>query len=229
MKPLSLFTAATVALCATGVAAQDSYATVFGGYSDLRDPTFSGVITPPGGQQSITSDFGSGFSFGIALGTEIASLSTPSIGVRGELELSYSDSNVDGLGFSGNGPDAENNVAGDITSTRLFANVLADVRTNGAFTPYFGAGIGVARTDLGLSYGAAPGAVNVDDSSTNFSAQLIAGTSYALRDGVSLFGDVRLIRDFDVTSDRTSPAGFTGVVSDDIDTTNVNFGVRFNF
>lgn len=221
--------ATALAAVASPTLAQDFYGSVFGGYSDLNNPTFSGEITPPGGQQSIGSDFGSGFSFGVAVGTDIEALSRSGLGVRGELELSYSDSNVDGLSFSGNGPAAENNVDGDIRTTRVFANIIADVETSSRFTPYFGAGLGLARSDIGLSYGPAPGAVRLDDSSTNFSAQLIAGTSYALNDQVSLFGDARYIRDFGVSTDRFSPAGLTGNVEDDISTVNVNFGLRFKF
>lgn len=218
-----------LALAASPAAAQDFYGSVFGGYSSLNDPTFSGEVTPPGGQQSVGTDFDSGFGVGVALGYRFPGLSTGTLGLRGELELSFTDSDVDALAFSGNGPGAEANVAGDISTTRLFANLIADVKTAGRFTPYFGAGIGIARSDLGLSYGAAPGAVNVNDSSTDFSAQLIVGTAYELSDGVSLFGDARYIRDFGVESGRTTPAGFTGTISDDIDTVNVNFGVRFDF
>lgn len=218
-----------LALAASPAAAQDFYGSAFGGYSSLNDPTFSGEVTPPGGQQSVGTDFDSGFGVGVALGYRFQGLSTGTLGLRGELELSFTDSDVDALAFSGNGAGAEANVDGDISTTRLFANLIADVKTAGRFTPYFGAGIGIARSDLGLSYGAAPGAVNVNDSSTDFSAQLIVGTAYELSDGVSLFGDARYIRDFGVDSGRTTPAGFTGTISDDIDTVNVNFGVRFDF
>lgn len=225
---IALF-AATLATVASPALAQDFYGSVFGGYSSLNNPTFSGDVTPPGGPQTVGTDFGSGFSFGIAVGTSFAALSRPGLGVRGELELSYTDSDVDNIAFSGNGPASENNVAGGIDTTRLFANIIADVETASKLTPYFGLGLGISRSDLGLSYGGFPGAVRVEDSSTNFSAQLIAGASYAINDDVSLFGDARYIRDFNVDSDRFSPAGLTGNIEDDIDTVNVNFGVRFKF
>ena len=224
----ALFTAA-LAIAASPALAQDYYGSVFGGYSDLNNPTFSGEITPPGGQQTIGTDFGSGYSFGLAIGTGIGALSRPGLGVRGELEQSLSNSDVDGLTFSGNGPAAENNVGGGIRTTRLFANIIADVENSSKLTPYFGAGLGLSRNDLSLSYGPAPGAVRLDETTTNFSAQLIAGASYAINDQVSLFGDARFIRDFGVSSDRLSPAGLTGNVEDDIDTVNVNFGLRFQF
>ena len=221
--------AATLAMLASSAAAQDYYGSIFGGYSGLDNPTFSGIVTPPGGQQTIGSDFGAGYSFGVAIGTDITALSRPGLGVRGELELSYSSSDVDGLTFSGNGAAAENNVGGSISTTRLFANIIADVENKSKLTPYFGAGLGVARSNLGLGYGPFPGAVRLDDATTNLSAQFIAGASYAINDQVSLFGDARYIRDFGVSSDRISPAGFTGNVEDDIDTLNVNFGLRFKF
>lgn len=228
MRPILPIIAAGL-LTAAPALAQDYYISGFGSYSSLNDPTFSGVVTPPGGQQTVGTDFGSGYGLGIAIGTSLPSLSFGSATVRGELELSYTNNDVDNIFFSGNGPAAENNVAGDIQSTRLFANLIADFQTQSAFTPYFGAGIGLASNDFNLSYGAAPGAVNLDERSTNFSAQAILGASYALSDTTSLFTDIRYIRDFDVSSIRTSPAGFTGVVEDDLDTVNVNFGLRLKF
>lgn len=220
-----------LALAASPAAAQDFYGSVFGGYSNLDDPTFSGDVAAGGqvGPQTVGTDFDSGFGLGVALGYRLPGLAGTGLSLRGEIELSYSDSDVDGIAFSGNGPDPEANVAGDITTTRLFANLIADVETASRFTPYFGGGIGVARSDLGLSYGAQPGAVNLDDNSTDFTAQLIVGTAYSLTDTVSLIGDVRYIRDFGVSGDRFTPAGLSGNVSDDISTINVNVGLRFEF
>lgn len=223
------FALIALALVASPAAAQDYYGSVFGGSSNISDPTFSGEITPPGGQQTVGTDFDSGFGLGVALGYKLPALSSGAIGLRAELELSFTDSDVDNIAFSGNGPANEANVDGDISTTRLFANLIADVETSTRFTPYFGAGLGVSRSSLDLSYGGQPRAVRLDDSSTDLSAQLIVGTSYAINDQVSLFGDARYIRDFGVSTDRTSPAGLTGNVSDDISTVNVNIGVRFSF
>lgn len=216
-------------LAASPAAAQDFYGSVFGGASLLQDSTFSGDITPPGGQQSVDTDFDTGFGLGVALGSKLHALSNGPLSFRTELELSFSDSNVDSIGFSGNGPASENNVDGDIQTTRLFANLIADVETKTAFTPYFGAGIGIARSNLGFSYGGQPGAIQVNDTSTDFTAQLIVGTSYAINDKVSIFGDARYIRDFDVSSSRDNAAGSTGSISDDISTVNLNVGLRYSF
>jgi len=147
--------------------------------------------------------------------------------LRGEIELSYSDQDADSVNFSGNGSGSETNVSGGIDTTRLFANAYADFETASAFTPYVGAGIGLSRTDFDVNYGAG---IELDDDSDNFSAQLIAGTSYDLGNGYSVFGDVRYIRDFDVESDRFGTTGaLTGDVSDDIDTVSLNLGISFAF
>ena len=224
---LTLPTLAAAALMAAPATAQDLYGHVFGGGSFIQDPTFSGVVTPPGGQQTVETDFGSGFGVGFAVGKALPALNFGSFKVRGEVELSYNRGNVDEIFFSGNGPAAEVNVSGDISTTRIYGNLIADLPTGGAVTPYFGLGLGVASTSTDLVYG--PG-VRLDDRSENLSAQLIVGGAYALNDRVSLTGDVRYIRDFGVDVPRLNAAGgLTGVVSDDISSVNVNVGVRFGF
>lgn len=220
-----------LAIAAATVAApafsQDLYGHVFGGYSGLQDPNFTGIVTPPGGQQSVDTRFDGGYSVGAAFGKALPSLNFGQFRVRGEVELSYNTGDVDQVFFSGNGPAAEINTSGDISTTRVFGNLIADLPTGGKFTPYAGFGLGLASTDTNIVYG--PG-VRLDDRSENISAQLILGTSYALTDTLSLTGDVRYIRDFGVDVARFSPAGgLTGVVSDDVSSVNVNIGLRFGF
>ena len=214
-------------LLASPVAAQDYYGQLFGGVSILQDPSFEGVVTPPGGNQSVATDFDTGFSIGGAVGKSLPSLNFGKFRVRGEVELSYNNSDVDSVFFSGNGPAAEANVDGDISTTRLFGNLIADLPTGGAFTPYAGLGLGLASTDTDIVYGQG---IRLDDRSENFSAQLILGSAYKLTDNLSLIGDVRYVRDFGVDVPRFNGAGgLTGVVSDDISSVNVNVGLRFGF
>jgi len=68
------------------------------------------------------------------------------------------------------------NVGGDFSSTNLFVNALFDLPELGTdlITPYAGAGIGVAFTDLNAIYG--PGVV-LDSSDENFAAQAIIGAT----------------------------------------------------
>ncbi|MEP3348146.1 MAG: outer membrane beta-barrel protein [Litoreibacter sp.] len=221
------FYIAAATLIAAPAAAQDLYGHVFGGGSFIQDPTFEGVVTPPGGQQSVGTDFDTGFGVGVAIGKSLPSLNFGNFRVRGEIELSYNSGDVDSVFFSGNGAAAEANVSGDISTTRAFGNIIADLPTGGAFTPYAGFGLGVASTDTNINYGTG---VRLDDRSENISAQLILGGSYALSDSLSLTGDVRYVRDFGVDTPRfNSAGGLTGVVSDDISSVNLNVGLRFGF
>ena len=224
MKPTNTLIATVLAVAsASAVSAQDTYVSVYGGFANLSDTELEGTVG--GASQSVEVQSDGGYSAGIAIGREIANLN--GTGIRGELELSYAENEADDLFFSGNGPAAEINVDGDLATTRLFANVIADFETGSAVTPYLGGGLGVSRSEFDITYG--PG-VALDDESDNVSAQLILGAAYAVSSDVSIFSDVRFIRDFDVETDRFNPAGaLTGTISEDVDSTNFNIGVAFSF
>ncbi len=186
------------------------------GFNQLQDTDQSGA---PG---TVASDYDSGYNISVAIGKHIPAWP----GVRAEVELSYSENDAGTINFSGNGPAAEANVNGDISSTSIRANVLYDFKTNSKFTPYIGAGIGVSFIDSSISYGGAP--VRIDDDDSVFSAQLIAGTAYKLSDTLDLTLDARYSRAFSVELSRVSPGG-TAIVEDDIDNLSVNLGLRYAF
>ncbi len=224
-----ILASAVLTLSASAVAAQSLteglYIQGFAGYSQLQDSDFSGTIG--GSTQSVDTDFDGGYGLGIAVGTEIPRWSNDKIGTRIELELSYRESDVDGVNFSGNGPGSEVNISGDVTQTSLFANVLVDFKQAGAFTPYVGLGLGATYSDLDFAYG--PG-VALDDSDTTFAAQVIAGVAYEIDSNTSLTLDTRYSRAFDVSSRRLAPNGAsTGAVEDDIDSFSINVGLRYGF
>ncbi|WP_170545891.1 outer membrane protein [Ruegeria arenilitoris] len=224
-----ILASAALTVSASALAAQSLsdglYIQGFAGYSQLQDSDFSGTVN--GSPQSVDTEFDAGYGLGIAVGTEIPRWSNDRIGTRVELELSYRDSDVDGVNFSGNGPGAEGNISGDVTQTSLFANVLVDFKQAGAFTPYVGLGLGATYSDLDFAYG--PG-VALDDSDTNFAAQVIAGVAYEINANVALTLDTRYSRAFDVSSERLAPNGaLTGTVEDDIDAFSVNVGLRYGF
>lgn len=224
-----LMASAALTLTASTLAAQSltegAYIQGFLGYSQLQDTDFSGTIG--GASQSVDTEFDGGFGLGVAVGTEIPRWSNDKIGTRVELELSYRDNDVDSVDFSGNGPGSEANISGDVSQTSLFANVLFDFKQNSAWTPYAGFGIGAAYSDLDFAYG--PG-VALDDSDTNFAAQLIAGVAYDINATTAFTVDARYSRAFDVSSERLAPNGAsTGTVEDDLDTFSVNFGLRYSF
>ena len=187
------------------------------GFNQLQDTDQSGA---PG---TVASDYDSGYNISVAIGKHISAWP----GVRAEIELSYSENDADTINFSGNGPGAEGNVNGDISSTSIRANVLYDFKTgNSKITPYIGAGIGVSFIDSSISYGGVP--VRIDDDNAVFSAQLIAGAAYKLSDTLELVLDARYSRAFGVELTRVSPAG-AAIVDDDFDNLSVNLGLRFAF
>ncbi len=221
-------TLTTMALAATfaahaPAAAQDWYGQVFGGYSFADDLDQSGLIG--GAPNSVRTDLDDGYHLGFSVGRSIPGLDTGPVRLRGEIELSYGENDVDGVNFSGNGPGAEANPNGDISTTYLFGNVLADFQTGGPVTPYVGAGLGVGFVDQSIGYG---NGVTISGSDEAFAAQLIAGASYQVNDRTALFADARYIRSFDVEGIRTA-GGNSAQVSDDLNTVTLNVGLRFNF
>lgn len=221
--PIALAVITATPVLADGHTAETGlYGFAFGGLVVPFDTTLSGTIN--GGSEDVDTDFDdTGFTLGLGVGTALPGIGE---GIRGELELSYSDTDVDSVDFSGNGPGREV-TSGDITTTRVFASLYKDFDTIGSFTPYAGAGVGVAFTDFDVQYG--PG-VELDDNDESFSVQIVAGGAFALTDRLDLTTDVRYIRDFDVESERFAPTGAsTGSVSDDFESVNVNVGLRFSF
>ncbi|MBO9473612.1 MULTISPECIES: outer membrane protein [unclassified Shimia] len=212
---------ATTTLAAPAFA-QDWYVQGFLGYSYADDAEHSGNIG--GNTQSVLTDLDEDLSYGVSVGRNITSFGN-GLSLRGEVELSYRSNDVNAVDFSGNGAGNEANPGGDISATYLLGNLIVDVETSSKFTPYFGGGLGVGFFDQNISYG---NGVTIRGDDEVFTAQLIAGTSYEINDQVSLFGDVRYTRGFDVTGTRTSPAG-TATVSDDLSNTSLNLGVRFTF
>ena len=204
------------------------YVSVFGGVSFLDDIDLSGnVITPAGNNpQTVELDFDTGYTIGAAVGKSFGDIGNGFI-LRGEIELSYSEQDIDQIFFSGNGPAAEINVGGDFSSTNLLVNGLLDLPElgDGLFTPYIGAGIGVAFSELDAVYG--PG-VRLDNDEENFIAQGIIGASFAATENTDLFVEGRYSRIFNFETPRFNPAGgLTGVIEDDVDTYGINFGLRF--
>lgn len=200
------------------------YVSAFAGATFTNDTTLRGLVG--GAPQTVELEFDTGYVIGGALGHNYGDIGN-GVGLRAEIELSYSDSDIDEIFFSGNGPAAEINVGGDLTSTNLFVNALFDLPDlgNDLITPYVGGGIGVAFTDLNAVYG--PGVV-LDSSQENFAAQAIIGASVRATENTDLFVEGRYTRIFDFDTPRLAPNGaLTGVIEDDIDTFGVNVGFRF--
>lgn len=200
------------------------YVSAFAGATFIDDVVLRGLVG--GNPQTVELDFDIGYVIGGALGHNYGQI-FDGVDLRAELELSYSDNNIDSIFFSGNGPAAEINVDGDFSATNLFVNALFDLPGlgNDLITPYVGGGLGVAFTDLDAIYG--PG-VRLDSSDENFAAQAIIGASVSATENVDLFVEGRYSRIFDLETPRFAPTGaLTGVIEDDVDTYGVNVGFRF--
>ncbi|MEO0372482.1 MAG: hypothetical protein AAF231_13575, partial [Pseudomonadota bacterium] len=129
-----LAASACAAFCfaATSASAENLYFHGFVGANFTQDATLSGIVG--GAPQSVLSDFESGVSVGGAVGRSFGG------GWRAEVELSYHNSDIDTLDFTGNALSPEINTSGGIERTALMANVLYDIQTGSKLTPYVGAG-----------------------------------------------------------------------------------------
>lgn len=118
-------------------------------------------------------------------------------GLRTELELGFRHNSVDKV----NNFDADD---GEFRSWSAMGNALYDINTGTRFTPYLGAGVGVARITADNVRPVVGGFV-LDDSDTRFAYQGIAGVSYGLTDNLSVAVDYRYFAttnpDFGTTSD----------------------------
>lgn len=163
--------------------------------------------TPSNGN---TYDFGSGYNI---LGT-VGYRWTPNI--RTELELDYRRAAMDNInGVKANGAQKMLSFSG---------NVLYDFNNSSRFTPYVGAGVGVARTRWHNVN--APGLPNINDSDNSFQWQLIGGVSTPISPRTALYVDYRYIG----VADATLHGAGGAVVNDHYDHShNVMGGVRFFF
>ncbi len=198
------------------------YVSGFIGASFADDNTFEGVVS--GASPVVDLDYDTGFFLGGAIGKQLGDFGPGSL--RGELELSYLQNDIDELNFTGNAaaPDA---IIGDaeFSSVNLAANFLLDFPTSGILTPYIGGGLGIAFTDIEAAYVPGP---RLDDSDTNFLLQGIVGVSAPVTESADFFVEGRYTRIFDIEAQRILPNGtVTGTGEADFDNFAVAGGLRF--
>ena len=212
--------------------------------SDFTTGSVTGV-TPPltipsGSPVGWTTNFDSGMSFSIAFGWRHESF-------RFEIEYAHSNSDIDshrgveaagidltdidaGVLLTGNVGDLGVTVGelvadgrGSVDTGSFSLNAYYDFMSDEAFSPYVGAGVGYADTDVKFT----PSGVGViNDSDTGFSYQFILGASYAFSDALELFGDVR----FRTTDDATVNSPLLSAKFDvENSGTLFNLGLRYSF
>ena len=131
----------------------------------------------PGATATITSDTGMGL--GIAGGYDFG-------GNRVEAELAYQKNDLDQLEASWSGISGAVDLSGDTSSLALLVNGYHDFQNASAFTPFIGAGIGVAKVELNDFNFVDSGLPDSSSDDTVFAYQLGAGISYAVNQQVNL-------------------------------------------
>ncbi|WP_411818886.1 P44/Msp2 family outer membrane protein [Hyphococcus formosus] len=248
--------AAVGLLAANGANAEDYYVSLSGGVSMLSDSdnmgSFdgdfttgegttipAGTVLPDGTAVGWSTDFDTGYALSGALGRDYGFF-------RGELEVAYQSNGVGshaGVSAGGIALDAEDagvlitgspNIGvsvgdlvsdgqGDVSTIYVMANALVDVELGGRLTPYIGGGVGVGFVDVDYS----PSAVGIiQDKSTAFAYQAMAGVAYAVAPSV----DVTLGYRYRATTDVSVEAD---LFSADFDVENsasiIEAGLRFTF
>lgn len=187
------------------------YGSIGGAYNGLRDSDISGART---GKAEWSAGYGAigalGYSFG----------ATP---LRLEGELGYRRNNLDSV--SGLAPAALNGSgSGHVSAYTGMLNLLWDIMPAQRFTPYVGAGMGVASLHFDNLRGANGGSIT-DDSDAAFAYQGIIGASYAITPTILLNLDYRYLG----TTDAKGLSGPTGPVEIEYNTHTVLAGVTFRF
>jgi len=189
-----------VLMCSSAFAAGNFYVTPQVGVTFLNDADVSTSGVTYG-----TVGFDAGYGVGIAGGYDFGV-------VRLEGEAGYRKNDVDTFSEAGH----EYPASGDVTAMSLLLNCLVDFETGTNFTPYAGAGIGMAQVEIN------EGADSEDD--TVFAYQLVAGIGYTIVENVALDVSYRYFA-------TANPAYGEGGGETEIEYGSHNFymGIRFSF
>lgn len=122
----------------------------------------------------------SGYAISGAVGYEFA----PAL--RGEVEITHRNNDVKSIDVNGVEQIAR---AGHTASTAYMFNGYYDIDTGTAYTPYLGAGLGVAHVNAKSNV---PGSIiSVTGSDTVFAYQAMAGLEYELDTNFGIYGEYR--------------------------------------
>ncbi|MCP5082070.1 MAG: porin family protein [Alphaproteobacteria bacterium] len=125
-------------------------------------------------------DFDTGFAVQGAVGTQLP------MNFRTELEVTYRENDLKNS-FTIIGIPLDS--TGDVSAVTVMANVLYDFQLFDQFKLFAGGGIGVASIHLDFKRGPGlPGFVLANGNDNRFAYQAIAGASFEVFDGVSIFG-----------------------------------------
>lgn len=125
----------------------------------------------------------------------------------------------------------------EMNISTLFVNIYYDFKNHTKFTPYIGAGLGIAFVGLagnGYGLGDDEGFTFSKSSNNNFAWNIGLGVAYAFNDRISLDLGYRYSQLGDVTSTISFPDTEGGVTSihengENLSTHQIMLGVRFTF
>lgn len=256
MLRTTALTTCVIILGTSSILADDTYISLSGGLALQSGSTNQGAFTsdfttgtgttlplgtplPSGTDVGWDTDFDNGYSFGLAVGRKYGSF-------RAELELAYQRANVNthtgvtaaGLDLSGEdaavlisgsdalGTDVATLVAdgqGSVKTWYGMVNGFYDFDVDDRVKPYVGVGLGVGFVDVDYS----PSAVTIiDDSSTRFAYQVMAGLAYKLNDKTELFAGYRYRATLDGEQDVSL---FPAALDIENAASIVETGIRYSF
>ena len=145
-------------------------------------------------------------------------------GYRYEVELVVGEDDVSSHTLNGGAPLA--GPTGGINMAGVLFNGYYDFSTASAFTPYVGAGLGVAMVEA-EGFGVATIPDVLDDDDTVIAYQLMAGIGYDLSDRTNIFAEYRY---FGTEGADVTTSVSTGSVATDLDYSinQFRFGVRIS-
>jgi len=157
-------------------------------------------------------NFDNGWNVGGAIGYDFGKFRT-------EFEIFHRNNNPESAEILG----IELDVSGTVKSTSYLFNAIIDIENKSSFTPFLGAGLGIAN--LNLNNIELLGVEIVDDSTTVFAYKFITGIDYAISPAFSVTADYSFF--------GTSDPKFEDVLGVDFKTEyhthNINAGIKYNF
>ena len=164
------------------------YVSLFGGVSWLDNVDIKYDYDPVDDFEA-NAKTDSGFIFGGAVGTQIID------DVRVELEVAYSENDVDEIGYfnAGVGTSGDYDADGKFGILTFMANLWYDVPLSDEITPYIGGGAGIAIVDGKESFDDFLGGEDIFDSSeVAFAFQIGGGLRWHVWENVALDVGYRL-------------------------------------
>ncbi len=207
MKSVALATTAFVLFSSTA-AAQDNYVSGQFGIRAVEDT--NGSLQ----NGSIDLELANASYFSGAYGRQFDR-------VRIEAEISRRGGDFNALTINGTDVGA---TGSGLAATGIMANILYDFRPDHEWTPYIGAGLGMARVTA--DFMGSGGMIEGD--ATPLAFQLIGGLSHDVSSSATLFADLRYFRAQEAEFTLVAPLG-TSTVTFQYDGYTLAAGLRFAF